>query len=828
MQTKLRAIVNRSCLMFSALLLLSSVQLLAQIQLDKEIKVSDEVLFFDGIKVPVTTTTNSTTGYDYVYGNALTPHGDCVTSYKNFVFMTWYKGGKTNRHVMLSRYNTTTGVLKTIEFPHQHTGLNGNWWIGETHNTIAVGICPKNETIHMLYDMHRNGNVAAFANDYLRYSYTETGAATVPDDQFTIARFVNSAAGNYKHLEFDGITDINTTKLLTYPAFFVNDEGDLFMKNRFGYDKNGKFIFAKYDGNKWTGYTDFNRSNANSFDSAYSWGLYGDIKYLNGKIRVGFQQRANIRDDKYEAQNGIYYAYSDDPTGLTQWKDFKGTGFARPLSNSDLIKIAEPGDWVATTKVDKVYIVSGFDYTITQNEDVHFVSQVKDNEFNVTKKLHTYKKASDANFTTVEYNAGSELYASGNDVYVIGLVGGRVNIAKTAGGTSNFKQVYQHTTGPTFDKGIAYVNNGKLYYYLKQAGGTGDKRTTYLQVFDLALTPSVPVDPAREVNFSNIVTGEIISKGTNLIIEANVGTDIKEVSLWNGTTNLGTLTNAPYSWSSHPILTNMNEPSYTFKLIGKDAANVEVEKSITITTPNQWAYTLDGKPHTLPGKVQFEHYDNGGINIAYWDKINQNVSNFRKDQMVSISTDGNIVKDIKSGEWLEFTINVEESGDYDLNVTHQTRRTPAFKQLTVSLPDEGSTLLSDIILTNTGSGAYLNEKIGTIYLEKGEHVLRFGLLDFGFDLDSFELVYKEDLSVSKFSKESMRYMKIYPNPTSSTFEIVIDDTTVSSVSIFDSTGKIVHNGDLSSLKSIQLPKGVYVVKAIGENKKIYHQKLVIN
>ena len=124
---------------------------------------------------------------------------------------------------MLSRYNTLTGVLKTIEFPHQHTGYDGKWWLGETHNTIAVGICPKDSTIHMLYDMHRNGNIAAFANDYLRYSYTEDGGATVPDDQFTLERFVNSPAGNYKHLEFPGITDVNTTKLLTYPAFFVND-----------------------------------------------------------------------------------------------------------------------------------------------------------------------------------------------------------------------------------------------------------------------------------------------------------------------------------------------------------------------------------------------------------------------------------------------------------------------------------------------------------------------------------------------------------------------------------------------------------------------------
>ena len=559
------------------------VQLSAQVKLEKEVKITDEVMFFDGVNVGESGTVNNPNAYDYSFGNALTPHGDCIKTYKEFVFVTWYRGGKLDRHVMLSRYNMKTGVIKTIEFPHQHTGTNGKWWIGETHNTIAVGICPKDSTVHLLYDMHRNGNVAAFANDYLRYSYTVDGGATVPDEQFTINVFVNSAAGNYKHLNFEGIDNVTVTKLLTYPAFFTNDEGELFMKNRFGYSANGRLLFARYDGTKWYGYTDFNRSEAVNYGSAYNYGLYGDLKYLNGKIRVGFQRRSSNKTDKFEYQDGVYYAYSDDPTGLTQWKDHKGTGFTRPLGDAELIKVAEPGDFVQATLKDKVYIVGGFDYTITDNEDVHFVSIVKDNQYNVTKKLHTYKKNGAANFTTVEYNAGSELYAAGNDVYLIGLVGGRVNIVKTAGGTSNFQQVYQHTTGPTFDKGAVYVDNGKLYYYLKQAGGTGDKRTVYLQVFDLDIQGQEPYDPTRELSYKNVFPNQEIEKGSNLSIEANVGSAYKEVSLWYENTNLGTLTSAPYIWSNHAILTNMQSSEYTFKLIAKDQQNVAEERLVTIS-----------------------------------------------------------------------------------------------------------------------------------------------------------------------------------------------------------------------------------------------------
>ncbi len=77
----------------------------AQVTLEKEIKITDLAMYFDGKKVAVSTTTNSSTGYDYVYGRTLTPHGDCIKVFGDFVFLTWYRGGKNDRHVMLTRYN---------------------------------------------------------------------------------------------------------------------------------------------------------------------------------------------------------------------------------------------------------------------------------------------------------------------------------------------------------------------------------------------------------------------------------------------------------------------------------------------------------------------------------------------------------------------------------------------------------------------------------------------------------------------------------------------------------------------------------------------------
>lgn len=271
------------------------------------------------------------------------------------------------------------------------------------------------------------------------------------------------------------------------------------------------------------------------------------------------------------------------------------------------------------------------------------------------------------------------------------------------------------------------------------------------------LVQEVSADATRMLGFKDLSNNQEIEKGSDLSVEAVVGTDFTEVSLFVDGVNVGTKTSAPYIWSGVTELTNMTELSYIIKLVAKDAQGDTEERSLSILTPSQWAYTNNGKPHPIPGKVEFEHYDNGGKDVAYWDKTDVNASGFRNNEFVDISTDTTIVRDIKSGEWLEFTIDVADSGNYKLEVNHQTRRSPAFKQLTISLPGEGLTLVQEASLTNTGSN-YLKETVGNMFLPKGEHLLRFDLLNFGFDLDYFELTKTSDAYVVTFNDgENIRY-----------------------------------------------------------------------
>lgn len=477
---------------------------------DHEIKIADKALFFDGKRIDAVRTALQTKNdpegqYDYKFGPALVPHGDAIKTYKHYVFMTWYEGGKNNRHMMLSRLNLKTGGLRHIKFPHQHTGFIGRWWIGETHNTIAVGISPKDETIHLVFDLHAyrrdsdTGGYDNFEKDYFRYAYSLDGAAAVSDEDFNLDLFVKDVSAHsegpddYNHLSMSGEEDHAAFSQLTYPKFFQNDQGDLFLYIRQGGSKNGKGVFNAYrEQGKWSGFKSINKLKVTDDGEAFNWSNYGKMKFANGKLGFAFQRRLNNQDDRYLYQNGIYFLYTDDPTGQSQWKTYQDKLIDLPLIDATPALVAEPGDWVSTQEKNSVVITGGFDWTITEDDDVHIISRVKDTANNKTVNLHYYKPAGDAEFIASDDFVGAgRLYTSGGNIYTIGLENGQPYVEKAEGGTNKFTRIYHGTRqAATYTKGIVYIADGKLYYYLL-AEGQGDKRTTYLQVIDLTKFSSV-------------------------------------------------------------------------------------------------------------------------------------------------------------------------------------------------------------------------------------------------------------------------------------------------------------------------------------------------
>ncbi|TNJ44972.1 BNR-4 repeat-containing protein [Tamlana fucoidanivorans] len=574
---------------------------LAQVQLEQEIKISDLGLYFDGSKVTGgASNTGETAPYDYFFGRVITPHGDCIKAYNEYVFMTWYRGGKADRHVMLTRYNTNTGSMVTIEFPHRHTGYQNKWWIGESHNTIAVGISPLDGTIHLLYDMHAYSATkpsdGSLANDYFRYSYSIANAASLPDADFTLDKFVQNGSGGYKHLRMPGSAPQSEFVALTYPKFFLNDGGELFMLMREGGNNNGMYKFIKYNAStgNWGNFTDFNALNAKSQPGiTYNWGLYGEMKYINGKLRIGFQRRSSNNTDKFEYQNGVYYAYSDNQDGVGGWKNQQGQSFSTPLYDADFIKVMEPGDYVQTTQTNMVRIVDGFDWTVTSQGDVHIISKVKDNEFNVTKYLHTYKPSGSSNFVTSEdFSGASDIYTAGNSIYIIGLTsGGRVFVEKAAGGTNNFTRIYEATGGKVFNHGKVHIANGKLFYYLMEKQ-SGNAQPIYLQIIDLDIPIEVPshsVTLTTPDDNATYLVGEPVTISASTAVTG--GSTITKVNFRINNVFNKQDTTAPYTY----IWTPDTPGTYTIDAVAYNANNEKEYSNVRTITVNA----------TIPPEVNF-------------------------------------------------------------------------------------------------------------------------------------------------------------------------------------------------------------------------------
>ncbi|GAB4181428.1 MAG: hypothetical protein Tsb002_01440 [Wenzhouxiangellaceae bacterium] len=86
------------------------------------------------------------------------------------------------------------------------------------------------------------------------------------------------------------------------------------------------------------------------------------------------------------------------------------------------------------------------------------------------------------------------------------------------------------------------------------------------------------------------------------------------------------------------------------------------------------AKAYGGVPVALPGTVQMEHFDTGGIGISYSDRDTENLATnpFRTDEGVDAQIDGSrvFVGHIAANEWLNYTTAVEQTGLYDLHITY--------------------------------------------------------------------------------------------------------------------------------------------------------------
>jgi endoglucanase len=169
-----------------------------------------------------------------------------------------------------------------------------------------------------------------------------------------------------------------------------------------------------------------------------------------------------------------------------------------------------------------------------------------------------------------------------------------------------------------------------------------------------------------------------------------------------------------------------------------------------------------GRPQSIPGRIEMERYDTGGQGVAYSDtdtdnngsgklnKGNTPVERFRQDEAVDLSyTKSSIDKTVDGvqekvgelylgwtapGEWVNYTVDVQASGMYLVHA-HMTSRTDAAE---ISLSIGGVDLTVPVRLPTTTHWHIWRtaSNLMRVKLEKGVQVLRLSVLKEGnFNLD---------------------------------------------------------------------------------------------
>jgi enterochelin esterase-like enzyme len=204
---------------------------------------------------------------------------------------------------------------------------------------------------------------------------------------------------------------------------------------------------------------------------------------------------------------------------------------------------------------------------------------------------------------------------------------------------------------------------------------------------------------------------------------------ITKVEFFNGATKLGEVSGAPYSftWTNVPVGT------YSITAVATDNSGTQATSDAVIVKVNVPQAAYNNKPHTIPGTVQAEEFDVGGNGFAYFDKTpgSETGVSFRNDEDVDIEicTDeggGYNIGWATSGEWLEYTVDVQYPGVYSMDL--RVACNGDGRKLSVSI--DGVDIASHISIPNTaGWQNWQTISVRDIPLTAGQKIMRLTIGD---------------------------------------------------------------------------------------------------
>ena len=222
---------------------------------------------------------------------------------------------------------------------------------------------------------------------------------------------------------------------------------------------------------------------------------------------------------------------------------------------------------------------------------------------------------------------------------------------------------------------------------------------------------------------------------------------------------------------------------------------------------------------SIPGTIEAENYDDGDNGVTYYDVTAGNEGGvYRTDDVDIGSTEGNedeiFVGWIASGEWLEYTVTVDESTNYDITFRVASNSNGG----RFNLKANGQTVVSNNSVPNTGGWTTFTELVvNNVPLEAGETVIRMNLTGSYFNFDNIQ--FEKASGETDVQVISGNNLSVKPNPF--TDELRIEGLQSHQIwKLYSLDGRLLKEGTSNRIVTSDLNSGIYILRTNNQSFKL--------
>lgn len=288
-----------------------------------------------------------------------------------------------------------------------------------------------------------------------------------------------------------------------------------------------------------------------------------------------------------------------------------------------------------------------------------------------------------------------------------------------------------------------------------------DKAGFYIR--NIRITPYAE-DNTMTCTVSRTPTTVTVGNKTTITVNASSKTStIAQVNVYANGLLIGTLTEAPYTLEYEPIVYGKQQ----LTAIAIDAEGRSKTSSAVALTVNPKREPYAGVI-SIPGTLQAENYDVGGEGYSYHDTstANEGDANFRTNDGVDVvkGNNGKAIGYTEVDEWMEYTVNVKETGKYTCEAVVSSGVTGS-KFIIQRVMGSSKTLLATINVPQTANndwGTYksVTQDISTT-LSAGEHVLRITIKGKQCNIDKLIFTLKQSTGIDDIEADGRQSAPIY-------------------------------------------------------------------